>query len=109
MPSTPQMAFEPLNTGMPDEHKHTFTVNPFAVRELDQRFFNSLILICENTDDRHAFTKSAKGSGRQLVLKMFEESTRADAGDRALCSTRFNNLVHAGLPGEFTWSNFGPW
>ena len=54
-PGSPQSAFEPLD-GMPDEHKYTYTINPWTVREHDkkhdQKFFNSLIQIVGDLDDR---------------------------------------------------------
>ena len=99
-PSSPQQAFVPL-TGMPDEHKYSYTVNPWTIRDHDQKFFNSLIQIVGDLDDRERFIDAAGGSGRRLVAILISDAARASDKDRSLVSATFNEYVTAGLGGPF--------
>ena len=94
---------------MPDDYKYTYTVNPFAISDYDQAFFNSLIQICTVEEDREHFTQVAAGSGRKLVGEMIKDAAKASDEDRALCSVTFTNYVQAGLEGEFKFAHFNKW
>ena len=107
-PGSPQRTFVPL-TGMPDEHKYTYTINPWTIREHDQKFFNSLIQIVGDLDDRERFIDAAGGSGRRLISILINDATRASDEDRTLVSATFNEYVTAGLGGPFEKKTFDLW
>ena len=86
-------------TEVPNALASTYIVNKFAVNEIDQAFFNSLIKIVADDDARETLTEGADGSGRALVGLLQTLAGEADDQDRSLCSTKFTNYVSAGLAG----------
>ena len=63
---------------VPSALASTYIVNKFAVNEIDQAFFNSLIKIVADEDARETLTEGANGSGRTLVGLLAGEADDQD-------------------------------
>lgn len=96
----------PPVTVIPDEHKHSFVVQPFVVTKEDSRFLTLLNNVFGTAECWEEIVDEADGSGLAALKILRERAAAASPQEKALVSAEHAKVVRDGVVGELTLDSF---